>query len=76
MTRLFSFEKRYPTSEYDPISWDPTPVTWKTLKGAQKAADRWKYQMEFLQAVVETRVVELIPEGTGRVPVPVKSEGN
>ena len=71
MTRLFSFEKRYPTSEYDPVSWDAIPETWKTLKGAKKAADRWAYQMKFLEAVVETRVVELIPKGTGRISVPL-----
>jgi hypothetical protein len=46
--------------------WHPSPKAYKTLVRAEGAALRWRANMAAENCAVACRVVELVPEGTGR----------
>ena len=64
-TRLFTFQHKTGNA----TDWTPAPKVYRTQRGALKAALRWDADTD---APTLTRVVELIPQGSGRVVVPVQ----
>ena len=67
---LFSFQWRLKGEEYA----HPKIDYWKTVIGAAKAAGRWTSDKADEGHEVETRVIELVPNGTGRKSIPLSSE--
>lgn len=47
--------------------WHAKAKSWKTDTGAAAAARKWKKDMAAEGCEVKCRLVELVPEGTGRV---------
>jgi hypothetical protein len=67
--RLFSFEWRMAPPHSDEAE-HPRAKHWMSLMGAVKAAAKWTQDMAAEDCAVQTRVVELMPVGSGRQAVP------
>lgn len=65
--QLWTFEHKDGNSE----RFEPSMKVWRSLKGAERAADKWRAVMADLDCPSETQVCELVQDGTGRRSVPV-----